>query len=66
MNMKDIREIAKAQGIKPLKRSKLALVKSIQLHEGNFDCFATACEGKCDQSHCFWRSECFTQAAKAA
>ncbi len=66
MNMKDIRAIAEAQGIKPLKRTKVALIKSIQLHEGNIDCFAEAHSGECNQSRCLWRDDCFSQAAKVA
>lgn len=66
MNMKEIRAIAKAQGVKPLKRAKADLIKSIQLHEGNFDCFASAQQQTCSQSECLWRDDCFGQATKAA
>ncbi len=66
MNMKEIRIIAKAQGVKPLKRTKAGLIKSIQLHEGNFDCFASARQQACSQACCLWRGDCFEQAIKAA
>jgi hypothetical protein len=35
------------------------LIRAIQLKEGNFDCFATAHEGVCDQGGCLWRTDCF-------
>jgi len=66
MNMKEIRTMAKQQGIKPLKRTKAALVRSIQLNEGNFDCFATASAGECNQTGCLWREDCLPQRANAA
>jgi len=66
MNMKEIRAIAKAQGVKPLKRTKADLIKSIQLNEGNFDCFASAQQQACNQTCCLWRDDCFGQATKAA
>jgi len=66
MNMKEIRAIAKAHGIKPLKRTKIALVKSIQTDEGNFDCFATASTGECNQVSCLWRDDCLPTGSKAA
>jgi len=66
MNMKEIRAIAKAQGVKPLKRAKADLIKSIQLNEGNFDCFASAQQQTCSQTCCLWRDDCFGQATKAA
>jgi len=66
MNMKEIRAIAKAQGVKPLKRTKADLIRSIQLKEGNFDCFASAQRQACNQTACLWRDDCFGQAIKAA
>ncbi len=66
MKMKEIRTIAKARGVKPLKRTKAGLIKSIQLQEGNFDCFASARQQACSQADCLWRDDCFTQASKAA
>ncbi len=66
MKMKDIRIIAKARGVKPLKRTKADLIRSIQLKEGNFDCFASADQQTCSQTDCLWREDCFAQASKAA
>ncbi len=66
MNMKEIRAIAKAQGVKPLKRKKADLIRSIQLSEGNVDCFASSQQQACNQMNCLWRDDCFGQAIKAA
>lgn len=64
MNMQELRHIARDQGIKPGKQGKIDLVRSIQRIEGNFDCFATAREGICDQLECRWRKDCFTLARR--
>jgi hypothetical protein len=59
MNMEEVRSIAKSHSIHTGKLSKGALIKSIQLEEGNFDCFGTAVLGICDQLNCSWREDCF-------
>ena len=64
MNMQDIRERAKDFGIKTSKMSKLKLIQAIQLEEGNFNCFASAIDGECDQMACTWREDCFSAAKK--
>ena len=64
MNMQKIRVLAKDLGIKSSRMSKVSLVKSIQLTEGNFGCFASATHGECDQLHCCWRDDCFSAAKK--
>ena len=64
MNMQEIRAIAKGHGVKSARMSKLNLVHAIQRVEGNFDCFATASEGYCDQDGCIWRDDCFEAAQK--
>ena len=64
MNMQEIRGIAKTMGIRTSKLRKVDLVKSIQHAEGNFDCFATAESGACDQLACRWRDDCFLLARK--
>ena len=64
MNMQEIRAIARETGIKPGKMSKIELVHSIQLSEGNFNCFATAVSGICDQEACVWQDDCFQLARK--
>ena len=66
MNMQEIRGIAKGLGLKTSRTTKVNLVRSIQLTEGNFDCFGTAREGVCDQSGCLWRKDCLGPAGKKA
>ena len=64
MNMQEIRVIAKDHGVKTGRLSKVKLIHSIQQLEGNFDCFATAIDGFCDQAECLWRNDCFDAAKK--
>lgn len=64
MNMQEVRDVAKDFGIKTGGMSKLKLIHTIQLCEGNFNCFATASSGECDQSSCMWRDDCFAAAKK--
>ena len=59
MKLEEVRASAKSHGIKPSRSSKAVLIKSIQTKEGNFDCFATAYNGVCDQVGCSWREDCF-------
>lgn len=61
MNMQQVRAIAREQGVKTGKLSKADLIRSIQLHEGNFDCFGRAPEGTCNQLNCLWRSDCLPE-----
>lgn len=62
--MQNIRERAKDFGIKTSRMSKSNLIQAIQLSEGNFNCFASAIDGECDQMGCTWRKDCFTSAKK--
>ncbi len=64
MDMQAIRDLAKEFGIKTSRMSKVKLIQSIQLTEGNFACFATATSGECDQLSCLWREDCFAAAKK--
>jgi hypothetical protein len=57
--MESVREISRQRGIAPRKLSKLDLIRALQREEGNFDCFATAHDGYCDQFQCLWREDCF-------
>ncbi|MDO8991022.1 MAG: SAP domain-containing protein [Sideroxyarcus sp.] len=59
MKLTEIRAIAKQHRITLGKLSKSELIKLIQACEGNFDCYATAFAGKCDQGDCGWRGDCF-------
>lgn len=64
MKLEEIHGIAKAKGVAHLNVFKKELVKSIQVKEGNFDCYATACKGECDQPDCLWREDCLTTSCK--
>ena len=64
MNMQAIRDLAKGYGIKTSRMSKVKLIQTIQLTEGNFGCFATETTGECDQLDCLWREDCFAAAKK--
>lgn len=60
MHLLKIRKIAKVKGVTPGKLTKVDLVREIQRKEGNFDCFATAFNGECDQLDCLWREDCLS------
>ena len=62
MNMQEIRGRAKDYGIKTSRVGKEDLIRAIQLSEGNFNCFASAVDGECDQLNCVWRDDCFESA----
>lgn len=64
MRLEETCSIAKSSHVGPGKLSKTKLIKSIQSNEGNFDCFATAHDGVCDQVCCSWREDCFEAASK--
>lgn len=65
MNMNAIRPSAGSVDINPGKLTKVELIKRIQLAEGNFDCYASATSGECDQTNCSWRSDCLGEAKDA-
>lgn len=64
MNVQEIKERAKDFGIKISRMNKTNLIQAIQLSEGNFNCFASAENGECDQMDCIWRDDCFSSAKK--
>lgn len=64
MKLAEVCVIAKSQKINPGKLSKTELIKMIQKNEGNFDCYATARSGDCNQDNCSWRTDCFEAARK--
>ena len=59
MNMQEVRSIAKKHHIDPIGMPKIDIIHKLQREEGNFDCFATAYDGVCDQKNCMWREDCF-------
>ena len=62
MKMNEIKKMAKDYGVKTSRLTKPALIRQIQIAEGNFDCFATPADGYCDQESCLWRPDCFKAA----
>jgi len=58
MNLKDIKGIARKQGVKTDKMKKDEMIRAIQRAECNFDCFGKAVSGNCTQSDCLWREDC--------
>jgi DNA-binding IscR family transcriptional regulator len=58
MNLKQVKEIAKAKGVKVGKMNKENIIRAIQKAEGNFECFGTAQNNYCDQNECLWREDC--------
>lgn len=64
MKLENIRGITKSRSIKTTHLSKSDLIRTIQIGEGNFDFFATAGDGVCDQADCLWREDCFDTALK--
>ncbi len=63
MKHAELNALAKKHGFAPGQHSISEVIKSIQSKEGNFDCFATAINGECDQGGCSWRADCFDTAA---
>ncbi len=57
MHIQTVRSIAKERGIKGGRLRKAELIRTIQRHEGNFDCFGSAYD-YCDQLQCRWRDDC--------
>jgi len=66
MDIEDVRSIAESRSIDPGTLSKSELIKTIQVSEGSFDCYATAYAGECDQSGCSWREDCFESARESS
>jgi len=65
MNMQQIRQMAKEKGAKIGNMSKVDAIRMIQLTEGNFDCFAKAVDGQCDQGECLFHTDCVKLAKKS-
>ena len=58
MNIAEIKERAKAQGVTIGKLKKEELVRAIQASEGNTACFNNGRAASCAQDHCIWRPDC--------
>jgi hypothetical protein len=57
----EIKKKAKTMNIQPGNMSKTEIIRALQTAEGNFSCFKTAKDGKCDQFACCWREDCFAR-----
>jgi hypothetical protein len=57
MNLTEVKELAKQNGIDTKRMKKAEMIRAIQTQEDNFPCFGTA-NGYCDQGECLWRSDC--------
>lgn len=64
MNKKNLLKLAKEHRIADLARDPAEVIRSIQRAEGNFDCYASACSGECDQAACSWRSDCLPESRR--
>jgi hypothetical protein len=61
MKAEEVRSIARIHQIDIKGLSKTNMIKEIQRNEGNFDCYASAFGGECDQSGCLWRVDCLKE-----
>lgn len=57
--MHEVRAVAKSHKIDAAGLAKIDIIHALQRKEGNFDCYATAHAGVCDQTDCLWREDCF-------
>ena len=62
--MQEIRALAKALSIPSFGKSKTDIIRALQRTEGNFDCYARASSGYCDQAGCRWHHDCLEESAK--
>lgn len=61
MNMTEVRSRAQAIGLsRPSRMKKGDLIRSIQLREGNIDCFGSPARFSCPRLDCCWRADCLT------
>ena len=58
MNITEVKAFAKSLAVKPGKMKKEELIRSIQLAEGNSQCFNTNFSQQCGQDGCVWRTDC--------
>lgn len=59
MKMQDVRALGRKNGLRfGVGVTKVEAIRAIQRAEGNFDCFARAGSGYCDQLSCLFRTEC--------
>jgi hypothetical protein len=57
--MQEVRVLGRTKGLRfKVGMTKVEAIRAIQRAEGNFDCFARAGAGYCDQLNCLFRDEC--------
>jgi len=61
---KELIKLAKKYHVATNDLSKAELIRKLQLSEGNFDCYARAAKGVCDQPACLWREDCLHESAE--
>lgn len=61
---KELLKLAKKFHVAASGLSKTELIRKLQLSEGNFDCYARASDGVCDQPACLWREDCLLDSAE--
>lgn len=66
MNKKELLKLAKQHCIADLAQGKAGLIRCIQRAEGNFDCYARADRGECDQGACLWRADCLPESVQGS
>jgi len=65
MNKHNLWKLAQQHQVFDASLTKAEMIRKIQLAEGNFDCYARAGDGDCDQSECLWRRDCLLESAAA-
>jgi hypothetical protein len=58
MKVAEVKEIAAQRGIKAGKMNKRDLIRTVQVTEGNENCFDTGKSRECGQIECLWRDDC--------
>jgi len=57
MKMQELREIARKWDVNTrIGRTKEAIIRDIQVREGNTPCYGTRLD--CEENHCLWREDC--------
>jgi len=60
--MQDVRLLGRKNGLLfKVGMTKVEAIRAIQLAEGNFDCFARAGSGYCDQADCLFLRDCLVR-----
>ena len=62
MTVKEIQAIAKKLGIQYSRQKKAELIHTIQMAEGNINCFGTGNDINCGEESCLWREDCMPKA----